>query len=62
MDELITALIDNNTAGDKCEAEEMIDSMLYVLQQIEDGDSLYEVLDSYNLDYDHAIDLLGLIN
>jgi hypothetical protein len=57
MEDLIQALIENETASDQADAIEIIHRMR---QEVEDGEDLHDVLSQYDLDLDHAIDLLGI--
>jgi hypothetical protein len=54
MEDLIKALIDNETAQDRTDAIEIINCMK---QEIADGEDIQDVLSQYDLDLDHAIDL-----
>lgn len=55
MTELINALIENESASDRKEAKEIIQIML---EEIEDGEDLEDVLLNYGLELDYAEELL----
>jgi hypothetical protein len=57
MEDLIQALIDNETASDREDAIEIINCMR---QEVEDGEDIQDVLSQYDLDLDYTIDLLGI--
>jgi hypothetical protein len=57
MEDLIQALIKNETASDREDAIEIINCMR---QEVKDGEDIQDVLSQYDLDLDYAIDLLGI--
>jgi type II secretory pathway component PulF len=57
MEDLIQALIENETASNREDAIEIINCMR---QEVEDGEDIHDVLSQHDLDLDYAIDLLGI--
>jgi hypothetical protein len=57
METLIKALLDNETASNRAEAIETIESMR---QEVQDGEDIQDVLAQYDLDLDDAIHLLEI--
>jgi hypothetical protein len=57
MEDLIRALLDNETAQDRADAIEIIDCMK---EEIAEGEDIQDVLSQYDLDLDYAIDLIGI--
>lgn len=55
MNDLIRALIEDETASDLTDAIEIINCMK---QEIKDGEDIEDVLSQYGLELDYAIDLL----
>jgi hypothetical protein len=54
MENLIATLLANETAQDRAEAIEIIESMQ---EEVAEGEDIQDVLSQYDLDFDDAIDL-----